>query len=355
MDPEAGIRAHQDMITVEEYKTRRAAGIPPEHTYNADIGDTPVIQVVVTMAEKLANDTMKYAFALPDGAPLPPTTAGSHIDVVVAPEFFRQYSLANDPADRSTYKIAVLREDAGRGGSKLMHRIFEPGRKVFISKPVNHFPLDETATCTYLMGGGIGVTPMMAMAHRLHAIGANFELHYSAPTRARAAFLSCLSNMPWVHSVHLHISDEGNRIDLPAALAYAPGTHLYTCGPDAYMQAVTAAAATNGFPDKNIHREYFTPPETPEYENFPFTLHLAKSGRDIPVTAGQSAADALQDAGIHIDVKCADGLCGVCKCRVLSGQVEHRDFVLSNAARAQEMVLCQSRAADENGTLVIDL
>ena len=127
------------MIGVKEYKRRRAAGVPPEHVYSTAIGDAPVMQVVISKVEEMSDLVTKYEFSLPDGSPLPPATAGAHIDVVVAPEFFRQYSLSGDPSDPSKYQIAVLREDQGRGGSALMHRIFKPGRRVFISKPINHF------------------------------------------------------------------------------------------------------------------------------------------------------------------------------------------------------------------------
>ena len=132
-------------------------------------GDAPVIRVEVTKAERMSNDVTKYEFASLDGSELPPWTAGAHLDIVVAPEFLRQYSMSGDPGNRSIYQIGVLRENDGRGGSKLMHRIFSKGRKIFISKPINHFELDETASKTYLMGGGIGITPMIAFAHRLHS------------------------------------------------------------------------------------------------------------------------------------------------------------------------------------------
>ena len=355
MDREAGIRAYRKMIGAKEHRRRRAAGMPPEHVYTADKGENPVLQVVISRAEALSGRVRLYEFARPDGAPLPPFEAGTHIDVVVAPEFFRQYSLCGDPADPSKYRIAVLREDHGRGGSALMHRIFEKGRRVFISRPINHFPLDEDASFTWLMGGGIGVTPMIAMAHRLHALGRDFALHYSAPTRKEAAFLGMLARVPWAERVHFHISAEGTRADFPAILRQRPGAHLYTCGPDPYMEAVLAAARDAGFPEEALHREYFTPPATPEYENHPFTLRLLRSGREIAVTADQSATDALSEAGVHVDVKCADGLCGVCRCRLVSGEAEHRDFVLSNAERKEKIILCQSRAAKPGGVLEIDL
>ncbi len=354
MDREAGIAAYQAMITAREHKARRAAGQPPEHIYAPAPGHSPVIAVVITKAEKISETVTKYEFALPDGGDLPPATAGAHIDVVIAPEFFRQYSLSGDPADRSTYQIAVLREDAGRGGSKLMHRIFTEGRRVFVSHPINHFPLVEDATRTLLFGGGIGITPMIAMAHRLHAIGADFALHYSIRTRAEAGFLGDLAAMPWADRVSLHISAEGSRAALATLTRYTRGAHIYTCGPDAYMAAVMAAAEANGFPQEARHLEYFAVPDLPDYKNHAFTLAL-RDGRQIAVAADQSASEALIGAGVDVDVKCSDGLCGVCKCGVVAGKVEHRDFVLSQAQRETTMILCQSRAADPDGVVRIDL
>ena len=264
--------------------------------------------------------------------------------------------MSGNPADRQTYQIAVLREDTGRGGSALMHRIFTPGRKVFISPPINHFPLVEDAPVTFLMGGGIGVTPMVAMAHRLHTLGRTFALHYSVPNRQAAAFARDINGFAWSDHLHLHISDEGTRCDLGATFAQAtPGAHVYACGPDSYMQAVVTAALASGVPEENCHIEYFSVPETPDYENHPFTLRLAKSDRDVDVRAEETATDALARAGIAVDVKCADGICGVCSCGIVSGDVEHRDFVLSNKERETKLILCQSRAAAPGGVIEINL
>ena len=355
MDREAGIKAYEDMITAEEHKLRRAAGEPPEHVYTADKAEAPVLRAKLSAVEHMTPDVTKYEFSMPDGSDMPPVDAGAHIDVVVAPEFFRQYSLSGDPADRSKYQIAVLREDEGRGGSKLMHRIFEEGRMVFISKPINHFPLAEDASKTYLMGGGIGITPMIAMAHRLHLLKRDFAMHYSCSKQATAGFLDDLATVPWKDKVHLHFSDKGSRADLKDVLKYQPGAHVYTCGPDVYMQGVLETAEANGFPEDNRHMEYFSTPELPEYENFDFTLKLKTSGREFQIPADKSATDVLLENGVHVDVKCSDGICGVCKCGLVSGEVEHRDFVLSNKQREQQVILCQSRAAKAGGVIEVDL
>jgi reductive dehalogenase len=357
MDREKGIEAYQAMVTAEQYRARLASGVvgEPAHVYRND-GESPVIRVEVSSVEKMTPDVSRYEFRMPDGSDLPAWQAGAHIDIVVAPEYLRQYSMSGDPADRSTYQVGVLREDGGRGGSKLLHRIFTPGRRIFISRPINHFPLDEAAGKSFLMGGGIGITPMIAMAHRLHAIGADFELHYSAKSREGAGYLADLAKFPWRDRVHLHFSAEGTRADLDNILAdYRPGWQVYLCGPDRYMQGVLEAATRQGFPEEARHLEYFSVPELPEWQNHPFTLRLARSGKELQVPADRSASDVLAANGIHVDVKCSDGICGVCKCTLLSGAVEHRDFVLSKKQRETAIILCQSRAAEAGGVIEIDL
>ncbi|EEB83384.1 4Fe-4S dicluster domain-containing protein [Roseobacter sp. GAI101] len=355
MNREAGIKAHAALLSADEHRARSAMG-QTDHLHLYDAGaESPVLDLRITAVQQLNDSVTLYDLAHPDGADLPLWTAGAHLDLVVAPEYLRPYSLLGDPAERSRFRIAVLREDAGRGGSALLHRIFSKGRRVFVSAPVNHFELVQDALHSLLFGGGIGVTPMIAFAHRLHALGRPFELHYSAPTQTAAAFAPLLADVAWADRVHLHISADGTRADMDTLMASAPnGTHAYTCGPDAYMQAVMSAGKARGLPDDALHLEYFAPPAQPEYTNHPFTLRLP-DGRDIPVSADQSASDALIAADIKLDIKCADGICGVCKCTLLSGQAEHRDFVLSAKQRESTLILCQSRAASPGGVLEIEL
>jgi len=356
MDREAGIQAYQDMISATEYRARLSRGETDGLAHERpSFDDVPVITARVSKIEQMTLDVTKYEFTTWDGSPLPDWTAGAHLDVVVTPEYLRQYSMSGNPAETGTYQIGVLREDGGRGGSKMLHRIFNEGRRVFISKPINHFELSEDATKTFLMGGGIGITPMIAFGHRLHALGRDFELHYSASTRAGAGFLDDLSKMPWADRVHYHFSDEGTRADLNALLKYKTGYHVYTCGPERYMDGVVAAAEAGGYPEDARHLEYFSVPEQPDYVNHDFTAILAKSGRKITVPADKSLSDVLIENGVHVDVKCADGICGVCKCGLIDGDVEHRDFVLSKAQRTTEVITCQSRAAEKDGEITLDL
>lgn len=356
MDRDKGIEAYQALITADHYQVALKAGEVDRvsHVYR-QLEDSPVMALCISAVTRQTDLITCYELRALDDSDLPPWNAGAHVDIVVAPEYLRPFSLCGDPSDRSVYKLAVLKEAHGRGGSALMHRIFTKGRKVFVSKPVNHFPLNESASYSYLMAGGIGITPMIAMAHRLHAIGSRFELHYSGRTAASLALLSELASAPWSACVYKHVSSEGSRLELDQFFNVRPsGSHVYTCGSDAYMAAVLSAARQAGISEDALHSEYFSVPEQPDYENHDFTLKLASSGRLLAVPASKSAAEVLQENGVQVDIKCADGLCGVCQCGYLSGTVEHRDFVLSRQQREHKIILCQSRASVAGGVVELD-
>lgn len=357
MDREKGIAAYEALITAEQYQEKLKNGELDgiAHKYKLDT-DSPVLELKIISAVPQSSNVIKYEFARADGGELPTWQAGAHLDIVVAPEYLRQYSMCGNPAERNSYQIGVLREDQGRGGSTLMHRIFSTGRKVFVAKPVNHFPLHESASKSYLFGGGIGITPMIAMAHRLHSISADFEIHYSGRSRNTMGFIDDMLGFPWADRFTLHVSDEGTRADLLALLHNPPtGTHVYTCGAEPYMQSVMDTAEQVGVPEDHRHLEYFSVPDVPDYENHEFVLKLVKSGKQIIVPSDQSAADVLVENGISIDIKCADGLCGVCQCGLVSGDVEHRDFVLSKTQQQTAFITCQSRATQPKGVVELDL
>jgi len=361
---EEGIRRYRELLTPQAYQQRLAAGqteglAPGVQPLPAE---PPVFPVRLVRREEMAPALTRFEFAALDGTDLPPFEAGAHIDVVIAPEYPRAYSLAGDPADRSRYVLGVLREppeQGGRGASALMHRAFREGRKVFVSRPINHFALVEDAARSFLFAGGIGVTPLLAMAHRLHHLGRWFELHYSAPSRAQAAFMRELDLVPWLASLHTHFKMEGRRADLAQLVPpYTGGDQLYTCGAARYMDAVFEAAAAKGWPEAALHREYFSVPEAPERIDQPFELHLARSGRTLPVPAHRQATEVLAEAGVLLPVKCSDGLCGVCATAYeasASGAVEHRDLVLSHQQRQHKVILCCSRMQQAGARLVLDL
>ena len=356
MDREAGIKAYQALVTAGDYKKRLARGDDSHLHRRKPLSQSPVVPVRIAKVETLSSLITKYEFETLDGSLLPDWQSGAHIDVLVAPEFLRQYSMSGDPSDRTRYQIAVLREDEGRGGSLLMSRIFNEGRKVFISHPINHFALVDNEAPALFFGGGIGVTPMIAYGHELHAKGRPFTLHYSVRHRRDLAFANDIASFAWADNVVFHISDEGSRADLDAILAQADkASHIYVCGPDSYMTSVGEAAQKAGFDDSQFHQEFFSVPEQPDYENKPFLLKIASTGQMISVTDNETAADALNAKGFSVEVKCSDGLCGVCQCGYQDGVVEHRDFVLSAAQKETKLILCQSRAAEEDGVLTLDL
>jgi ferredoxin-NADP reductase len=361
VDRDEGIERYRALPTAAQYRERLAAGdtaglVPP---FRVPEGEPPVFPVRLVRRDDMAADIARYEFAADDGGALPEFEAGAHVDVVVAPEYQRQFSLAGDPADRSRWVLGVLAERAGRGGSLLMHRAFREGRRVFVSRPRNHFALVEDATRSLLFAGGIGVTPLIAMAHRLHAIGRPFVLHYSAASRSGAGFVDELGRVAWADRVQFHFKDEGRRADLDALVpAYAAGMHLYACGSPRYMDSVFDVAARHGWPEGALHREYFSVPEAPAREDQAFVLKLLRSRRVVDVPAGRSATDALAAAGVAVPTKCSDGLCGVCATpydAASSDEVEHRDFVLSRHERGHKLILCCSRAKDAGGTIAVDL
>ncbi|WP_350333775.1 2Fe-2S iron-sulfur cluster-binding protein [Coralliovum pocilloporae] len=353
-----GIQRYKTLLSPEDYRRRLNEGDTAELAppFQMPEGEPPAFPVILKERRTLTDKVDTFVFETADGRPLPAFEPGAHIDVVVAPEYFRQFSLAGDPNDLRRYEVGVLREDTGRGGSRLMHQVFRPGRKVFISPPRNHFPLLDDVGKSLLFGGGIGITPFIPMAWALHRAGRPFHLHYAVRDRSEAAYWPLLQTMPWKSHVSLHVSAEGTRLDLTSAIGnWSEGQHAYTCGPVRFMDGVFDAARVNGWSEASLHREYFAVPDAEDYENHPFTLKLAESGRLVPVRADETATDALMEAGVAVDVKCSDGLCGVCTAEVLEGDVEHRDYVLSDDERKTRMVLCCSRGKTPDGTVTVQL
>ncbi len=358
---EEGIERYRALLTPAEHKRRIAAGdtqsLVPQ--FRMPPGEPPVFPVILHRRKEVATDIVRYEFVAEDKQELPAFTAGAHIDVVIAPEYQRAYSLASDPADRSSYVLGVLKEAQGRGGSQLMHRAFREGKRVLVSRPINHFELDEQASRTFLFAGGIGVTPLLTMAHRLHALNKPFELHYSAASRDRAAFLAEIESAPWSANARFYFSAEGSRAAIDSLVpGWQQGWHLYTCGAPRFMDAVLQAGVKSGWPEQSLHREYFATPEQPEFKNYPFRLQLRKRGITLDVPADKAATDVLMEAGVPIEMKCSDGICGVCSAGYdpsASDPIEHRDYVLSHKEREQRVILCSSRSAVADGVMVIEL
>lgn len=302
-----------------------------------------------------AEDIVALVLAAPDGAPLPPFSAGSHVDVEVAPGLVRQYSLCSTPAARDRYEIAVLRDPASRGGSVAIHERFLEGGAVRVSEPRNHFPLQPVRGKALLIAGGIGVTPLLCMADRLSAIGAPFALHYCTRSPARTAFRDRIAASEFAPQVHFHFDDgpEVQRLD-PASLftAAVADLDLYICGPAGFIDWISAAAVSAGIAPQHIHREYFSAvPVEPAAGDSPFLLRIASTGESIEVAADETATAALARHGIEIPVSCEQGICGTCITRVIEGEPDHRDMLMIEGDA--EFTPCCSRS--HSPILVIDL
>lgn len=318
-----------------------------------------MIQVRVAARAQAAADIVRLDLVAADGGDLPAFSAGAHVDLFLENGLTRQYSLCNDPADRGRYRIAVLREAASRGGSAYVHEALAEGAVLRIGPPRNLFALDETADEHLLFAGGVGVTPILAMAKRLHALKHPFTLHYCARDRSRAAFLDELAAAPFADRVRLAFDAEPDtRLDLDAALADPrPGRRLYVCGPGGFMSHVIDGARARGWRDDQIRKEHFAAAPAPadEGQDQPFELVIASSGQVVPVAAGQTAAQALEAAGVFVPLSCEQGVCGTCLTRVIDGQPDHRDAFQTEAERAanDQFTPCCSRARSPR--LVLDL
>lgn len=314
----------------------------------------------VRVARKTAEADGICSFELVDaaGAALPAFTAGAHLDVQVPGGPTRQYSLCNNPAETHRYLIAVLREPTSRGGSAGMHERVREGDLLDISPPRNHFPLADGAASHLLLAGGIGVTPILAMAERLHAQGADFGMHYCSRTQARTAFAGRLARAPFAARVHLHLDDGDavQRLDLAALLQVpVPGRHLYVCGPQGFMDAVLGTARKQAWPEPQLHYEFFSAAPVDATGDRDFEVQLASSGRVIPIPAGRSVVQVLADAGVFVATSCEQGVCGTCLTRVTEGVPDHRDQYLTpeEQAACDQFLPCCSRAKSER--LVLDL
>ncbi len=300
-----------------------------------------------------------YEFVDPEGAPLPPFTAGAHIDVHLDDGVIRQYSLSNSPKERNRYVIAVLRDEAGRGGSKALHERLRVQDTVKISRPRNNFELAADAKKVVLIAGGIGVTPLKSMAHYLEEAGVDYEMHYCAKDASCTAFANEFEPMHASGKLHFHF-DGGNPsagLDI-AGLLIEPrrGEHVYYCGPVGFMKA--CETATRHWPRGTVHFEHFKVPEQPASEDAEaaldeFTVRIASTGQEVPVSGDQSIADALEEAGVYVETSCRAGLCGTCKTRYLSGKVAHNDCILGEDERDEFLTTCVSRAKSQ--MLVLDL
>lgn len=322
--------------------------------------EAPMMTMEIEVVSKSQEAEQVFAFDLrrTDGRDLPPFLAGDHIDVHLPNGLVRQYSICNTPGESHRYVIAVLKAPSSRGGSRMLADEIRQGDRLFIGQPRNLFSLKEDISFSLLIAGGIGITPLIAMAERLHQLGKPFRLHYCGRTDGAMAFRSRLASASYSRNVLFHADDGGEeqRFDMTAALTGLPcDGEIYVCGPSGFIDAVFSTADRCGVAPERLHREYFSPVEPSPLQDSPFILRLAISGRDIDVPADRSAAEVLLENGITLPVSCERGVCGTCLTKVLGGVPDHRDMFLTSDERGRNDRFTPCCSRSKTPVLTIDL
>ncbi len=313
------------------------------------------LSVRVARVVRHTDEVSSYLLQRTDGLPLPACEAGAHLDVHLPGGLVRSYSLCGDPTRTTeSYEIAVKREDAGRGGSRALHEGVREGDILRIGQPRNQFRLAPDAPHHLLLAGGIGVTPLVSMAHALHALGASFTLAVFARSAPHLALKSVLEQAPWRERVQLHFDDAPSPTNAAALIAQAPaGAHVYFCGPEGFMTHVRESCA--GWPAERVHFEYFSAPTSTAKPAAAqgFEVLLARRQQRLHVAPGKSIAHVLQGAGVVVDTVCEQGICGSCLTPYLDGAPDHQDVCMTEAERATHVAICCARS--HSPTLTLDL
>ncbi len=318
------------------------------------------LRVVVTTKTPVADGVMSFEFApiATPGEPavLPTAQPGAHIDVQLPNGLIRQYSLTNRSGDQERYVIGVKLEPESTGGSTCLHETVREGDVLAISAPRNNFPLRRSATRTILIAGGIGLTPLLAMAETLHAAGQPFEFHCFARSQAHLPFASRLEAMGASVTTHLGLDPSQTARAIEQALGrHEPAAHVYLCGPAPMLDAAQQIAADSDWPEDAVHFEYFA--NTNEVDrSSSFEISLARSSLTLSVGPGETILDVLRSNGVPLDASCQQGACGTCVVELLDGEPQHQDVHLKPSERAagDRIITCVSRAA-AGERLVLDI
>lgn len=278
----------------------------------------------------------------PRGADLPAFSAGAHVDLRLPNGLVRSYSLCGDPRRSDRYTVAVNRDTASRGGSSWIHENLRVGQMIPVTPPRNNFELHEDAEHSVFIAGGVGITPLLAMIRRLTVLGKPWTLWFATRTQSQMAFTEEIEALAGdLGTVHLHYDEESRTfLDLDAIVAQAPaGSHFYCCGPLPMLKAFEAV----DMPRELRHIEYFQNDAAPDTEGG-FEVELTESGVTLQIPEGKSILDTMMDAGIDVPYSCTEGICGTCETRVLSGEPDHRDLVLTDSEKesGEVMMICVS-------------
>jgi len=308
-------------------------------------------ELAVKERHVLTPSIAEFVLVSEDGADLPAFEPGAHITVETPSGAMRRYSLINDGKAPADYVIAVKREPASRGGSASMHEQAEVGSVLRVLAPDNEFELVDAAS-HLLIAGGIGITPILAMARRLHAEQRSFRLIYCTRSADDTAYLDDIRELFGDRAIVHHDDGEPSKVyDFWDDLVKPGAGHVYCCGPAPMMEDIKGMSGH--WPEGRIHFEDFSPIDVVRADDVAFSVTLAKSGEIIPVPADRSILEALREAGVRTVSSCESGTCGTCKAKLIGGNADHRDMVLEEAERKTNIMVCVSRALD--GDLVIEL
>lgn len=311
-------------------------------------------EVRVARRSDAAEDVVELVFQPANDVPLPAAEPGAHIDLFLREGLVRQYSLTGKPS-RESFRIAVQIEPVSRGGSRAVFDTVTEGKTLLIGGPRNAFQLADHDCTVHLFSGGIGLTPIYAMAWALHDAGRDFVWHLSARSRTRVAFLDEINAAPFANRVILRFDDEPN--DQPgltdAISRISPEEHIYLCGPKGYMNFLTDCAAKAGLAAGHVHLEHFG--AEIDSSGDAFEVQFARSGKLAMVAPGDTILEVATREGIAVPTACQNGVCGTCLTRVIDGQPDHRDLVLTDAEKAngETIAVCCSRSQSKR--LVLDL
>ncbi len=304
-----------------------------------------------------AEDTLSVELRPVAGTTFPAFEAGAHIDLHLPNGMVRSYSLCNDSREHHRYVVAVLKDRASRGGSRCVHEQLRVGTRLTIGVPRNNFPLHEDASHSVLIAGGIGVTPILGMGRRLQALGKSFEVMYFARSRQHAAFIEDIEALG--APVTWHFDDEqGGPPDLHALLGrHAPSAsaHFYACGPAVMLDNFEQTCAALGHLNAHIERFAAVHVAASADAQKSYTVELRRSGKTFEVTPDTSLHQRLLAIQADVPFSCEEGVCGSCETRVLEGEVDHRDSVLSAAERATNKVMMVCVSGCKSPRLVLDL
>jgi phthalate 4,5-dioxygenase reductase subunit len=306
----------------------------------------------VTRNDRIADGIHLLEFRDKGGKQLPEFSAGAHIAIRTPNGTLRKYSLCNDPAERDRYAVAIKREVNGRGGSINLIDGVKAGDELMVAPPINDFELPQRATDFLFIAGGIGVTPFMAMIREAQATGKRFRLYYCSRSPETTAFIEELSVPEFKDSVVIHFDfgDSARSLDLRPILAERKNReHLYCCGPRPLMEAVRTL--TDHWSSAAVHFEAFSDAETHKATDKAFKVKLAKSGDvlDVPVT--KTMLEAMREHGLEVPSSCETGTCGTCRTKLLAGEADHRDLCLAEHEKADNIMICVSRAKSDEITI----